>query len=91
MRNELASATGTTMLVWRDAARVVIGVVVLPFAAVWLVDGAIAFATVGCALAARDRTHVLGAVDRARERAADADRGAPRRRAISRSAMRSAQ
>ncbi|HEV7491948.1 MAG TPA: hypothetical protein VGO25_14175 [Rhodanobacteraceae bacterium] len=45
VRNEIASATGTTMLVWRDAARVVIGVVVLPFAAVWLVDGAIAFST----------------------------------------------
>ena len=47
MRNELASATGTTMLVWRDAARVVVGVVILPFAAVWLVDGAMAFSTSG--------------------------------------------
>ncbi|HEY6985038.1 MAG TPA: sodium:calcium antiporter [Rhodanobacteraceae bacterium] len=43
VRNEIASATGTAMLVWRDAARVVIGVVILPFAAVWLVDGALAF------------------------------------------------
>jgi cation:H+ antiporter len=47
VRNELASATGTTMLVWRDAARVVVGVVILPFAAVWLVDGAMAFSTNG--------------------------------------------
>jgi cation:H+ antiporter len=47
VRNEIASATGTTMLVWRDAARVVVGVVILPFAAVWLVDGAIAFSTNG--------------------------------------------
>jgi cation:H+ antiporter len=45
VRNELAAATGTTMLVWRDAARVVVGAVVLPFAAVWLVDGSVAFAT----------------------------------------------
>ncbi len=45
VRNELAAATGTTMLVWRDAARVVVGVVVMPFAAVWLVDGSVAFAT----------------------------------------------
>ena len=45
MRNELASATGTAMLVWRDAARVVVGAVVLPFAAIWLVDGAIYFGT----------------------------------------------
>jgi len=44
VRNEIAEATGTAMLVWRDAARVVIGVVILPFAAVWLVDGALAFA-----------------------------------------------
>ena len=44
VRNEIASATGTEMLVWRDAARVVIGVVVLPFAAVWLVDGSLALA-----------------------------------------------
>jgi cation:H+ antiporter len=44
VRNEIAEATGTAMLVWRDTARVVIGVVVLPFAAVWLVDGALAFA-----------------------------------------------
>ena len=43
VRNEIASATGTLMLVWRDAARVVVGVVVLPFAAVWLVDGALDF------------------------------------------------
>ena len=40
VRNEIAQATGTAMLVWRDAARVVVGVVILPFAAVWLVDGA---------------------------------------------------
>ena len=45
VRNEIASATGTIMLVWRDTARVVVGAVVLPFAAVWLVDGALAFAT----------------------------------------------
>jgi cation:H+ antiporter len=32
------------MLVWRDALRVVVGVVILPFAAVWLVDGALAIA-----------------------------------------------
>jgi len=44
VRNEIAEATGTAMLVWRDTARVVIGVVILPFAAVWLVDGALAFA-----------------------------------------------
>ena len=44
VRNEIAEATGTSMLVWRDTARVVIGVVILPFAAVWLVDGALAFA-----------------------------------------------
>jgi cation:H+ antiporter len=44
VRNELASATGTWMLVWRDGARVVIGVVALPFAAVWLVQGSLAFA-----------------------------------------------
>ncbi|MCR6700475.1 MAG: sodium:calcium antiporter [Dokdonella sp.] len=36
-RNELAAATGTSMLVWRDSLRVVVGVVMLPFAAVWLV------------------------------------------------------
>lgn|GEM_PF-455011 len=45
VRNEIAAATGTSMLVWRDAARVVIGGVILPFAAVWLVDGAMAIAT----------------------------------------------
>jgi cation:H+ antiporter len=45
VRNEIASATGTTMLVWRDAARVVIGCVLVPFAALWVVDGAVAFAT----------------------------------------------
>jgi len=45
VRNELASATGTSMLVWRDGARVVIGVVALPFAAVWLVQGSLALAT----------------------------------------------
>ena len=44
VRNEIAEATGTATLVWRDTARVVIGVVILPFAAVWLVDGALAFA-----------------------------------------------
>jgi len=44
MRNEVASATGTAMLVWRDTARVVVGVVILPFAAVWLVEGAVAIA-----------------------------------------------
>jgi cation:H+ antiporter len=44
VRNEIASATGTAMLVWRDALRVVVGIVVLPFAAIWLVDGALAFA-----------------------------------------------
>jgi cation:H+ antiporter len=44
VRNEIAAATGTQMLVWRDAARVVVGAVILPFAAVWLVDGAGAFA-----------------------------------------------
>ncbi|HJT98061.1 MAG TPA: hypothetical protein VJ696_07065, partial [Rhodanobacteraceae bacterium] len=44
VRNEIASATGTSMLVWRDAARLVVGAVVLPFAAIWLVDGAIAIA-----------------------------------------------
>lgn len=49
VRNEIATATGTAMLVWRDTARVVIGIVILPFAAVWLVDGAIAFAT-ACAV-----------------------------------------
>jgi cation:H+ antiporter len=43
VRNEIASATGTSMLVWRDALRVVVGVLVLPFAAIWLVDGAVAF------------------------------------------------
>ena len=40
VRNEIAAATGTSMLVWRDAARVVVGAVILPFAAVWLVGGA---------------------------------------------------
>jgi cation:H+ antiporter len=40
VRNEIADATGTQMLVWRDTARIVVGVLVLPFAAVWLVDGA---------------------------------------------------
>jgi len=49
VRNEIASATGTEMLVWRDTARIVIGVVVLPFAAVWLVDGSIAVAS-ACAV-----------------------------------------
>ena len=49
LRNELAAATGTSMLVWRDAARVVVGVVILPFAAVWLVEGAMACA-VHCAI-----------------------------------------
>jgi cation:H+ antiporter len=44
VRNEIAAATGTAMLVWRDTARVVVGVVILPFAAVWLVDGAHYFA-----------------------------------------------
>lgn len=43
LRNELAAATGTSMLVWRDGARVVIGALILPFAAVWLVEGALAF------------------------------------------------
>jgi cation:H+ antiporter len=49
VRNEIASATGTDMLVWRDATRFGIGVVVLPFAAVLLVDGSIALAT-ACAV-----------------------------------------
>ncbi|MGH8172932.1 MAG: sodium:calcium antiporter, partial [Rhodanobacteraceae bacterium] len=49
VRNEIASATGTSMLVWRDGARVVIGVVALPFAAVLLVQGALAIA-VHCAV-----------------------------------------
>jgi cation:H+ antiporter len=44
VRNEIAAATGTIMLVWRDTARVVVGAVALPFAAMWLVDGALAFA-----------------------------------------------
>ena len=44
VRNEIAAATGTAMLVWRDSVRVVIGVVILPFAAVWLVDSSLAFA-----------------------------------------------
>ncbi|MGA9421131.1 MAG: hypothetical protein WBW61_02150 [Rhodanobacteraceae bacterium] len=44
LRNELENATGTQMLVWRDGLRVVVGVLVLPFAAVWLVDGALAIA-----------------------------------------------
>ncbi|HVT32746.1 MAG TPA: sodium:calcium antiporter [Rhodanobacteraceae bacterium] len=44
VRNEIAAATGTAMLVWRDALRIVVGIVVLPFAAIWLVDGALAFA-----------------------------------------------
>lgn len=44
VRNELAAATGTAMLVWRDTARLVLGVVVLPFAAVWLVQGSLAIA-----------------------------------------------
>jgi cation:H+ antiporter len=44
VRNEIAAATGTALLVWRDGARVVVGAVVLPFAAVWLVDGALYFA-----------------------------------------------
>jgi cation:H+ antiporter len=47
VRNEIASATGTSMLVWRDTARVVIGALIVPFAAVWLVDGALAFASAG--------------------------------------------
>jgi cation:H+ antiporter len=47
VRNELAAATGTSMLVWRDGARVVIGVVALPFAAVWLVQGSLALAAHG--------------------------------------------
>jgi len=47
VRNELAAATGTAMLVWRDALRVVVGVVILPFAAVWLVDGALGFSAAG--------------------------------------------
>jgi len=47
VQNEIAAATGTSMLVWRDALRLVIGVVILPFAAVWLVQGAIAFSTQG--------------------------------------------
>jgi len=47
MRNEIAAATGTAMLVWRDTARLVIGLVILPFAAVWLVDGSMAIAN-GC-------------------------------------------
>jgi cation:H+ antiporter len=38
VRDELAAATGTAMVVWRDAARVVVGGIVLPFAAVWLVE-----------------------------------------------------
>jgi len=46
VRNEIAAATGTEMLVWRDAARVVVGVVALPFAAVWLVEGAQYFALI---------------------------------------------
>lgn len=45
VRNEIAEATGTVMMVWRDTARVVIGVVLLPFAAVWMVDGAVAVST----------------------------------------------
>ncbi|MGA8277534.1 MAG: hypothetical protein WB784_04995 [Rhodanobacteraceae bacterium] len=44
LRNELENATGTEMLVWRDGLRVVVGALVLPFAAVWLVDGALAIA-----------------------------------------------
>ncbi|HET6546038.1 MAG TPA: hypothetical protein VFG55_04745 [Rhodanobacteraceae bacterium] len=44
LRNELENATGTDMLVWRDGLRVVVGVLILPFAAVWLVDGALAIA-----------------------------------------------
>lgn len=41
VRNELASATGTEMIVWRDTSRVVVGAVILPFAALWMVEGAI--------------------------------------------------
>lgn len=44
VRNELAAATGTSMLVWRDSLRVVVGVVMLPFAAVWLVRSTLALA-----------------------------------------------
>lgn len=44
LRNELENATGTEMLVWRDGLRLVVGVLILPFAAVWLVDGALAIA-----------------------------------------------
>ncbi|HUD42067.1 MAG TPA: sodium:calcium antiporter [Dokdonella sp.] len=44
VRNELAAATGTSMLVWRDSLRVVVGVVMLPFAAVWLVRSTAALA-----------------------------------------------
>jgi len=62
VRNELASATGTTMLVWRDAARVVVGVVILPFAAVWLVDGAMAFSTNGAVSPLVMGLTLLGAV-----------------------------
>lgn len=50
IRNELAAATGTSMLVWRDSLRVVVGVVMLPFAAVWLVRSTAALA-VGWGLA----------------------------------------
>jgi cation:H+ antiporter len=62
VRNEIASATGTAMLVWRDAAGVVIGVVILPFAAVCLVDGAMAFSTNGALSPLVIGLTVLGAV-----------------------------
>lgn len=39
VRNELAAATGTQMIVWRDTGRLVVGVVILPFAALWMVEG----------------------------------------------------
>lgn len=44
VRNELAEATGTSMLVWRDTTRLVIGVVILPFAALWMVESTLGLA-----------------------------------------------
>jgi cation:H+ antiporter len=44
VRNELAEATGTSMLVWRDTTRLVIGLVILPFAALWMVEGTLGLA-----------------------------------------------
>lgn len=44
VRNELAEATGTSMLVWRDTTRFAVGAVILPFAALWMVEAAVGLA-----------------------------------------------